>query len=242
MQDKSWLSRTTLLIGEESIDKLINSHVMVVGLGGVGSYAAEYMCRVGVGKMTIIDGDVVDATNKNRQLPALNSTIGLAKADIMAERLRDINPEMELKVIKSFITPEMVKELMLEKPDYFIDAIDSLTPKLTFIEIAVRSGIPFVSSMGAGGKLDPTRLKVSDLFKTYNCPFAMKVRKGLKKLGIKENVKVVFSDELPVQESMMLTDGTNFKKSFYGTISYLPAAFGGVLASVAIRDLIEWKR
>ncbi|OJV56043.1 MAG: tRNA threonylcarbamoyladenosine dehydratase [Bacteroidetes bacterium 43-16] len=241
MQDKSWLSRTALLIGDEALDKLTQSHVMVVGLGGVGSYAAEFVCRAGVGKMTIIDGDVVDPTNRNRQLPALSTNHGVSKADIMAERLKAINPELELTVIKEFITPEMVEKLMEEKPDYFIDAIDSLTPKLTFIEIAYNSGIPFVSSMGAGGKLDPTKLKVTDISKTYNCPFAMKVRKRLKKKNIRKNVKVVYSDERPVYESMMLTDGTNFKKSFYGTISYVPAAFGGAVASVAIRDLIEWE-
>lgn len=241
MEDKSWLSRTALLIGDEAVDKLTKSHVMVVGLGGVGSYAAEYMCRAGVGKMTIIDGDVVDPTNRNRQLPALSTNHGVSKADIMAERLLAINPELELEVIKEFINPEMVAALMAQKPDYFIDAIDSLSPKITFIELAYKSGIPFVSSMGAGGKMDPTKLKVTDISKTYNCPFAMKVRKRLKKLNIYKNVKVAYSDERPVYESMMLTDGTNFKKSFYGTISYVPAAFGGVVASVAIRDLIEWK-
>ncbi len=241
MQDKSWLSRTTLLIGEEALDKLIKSHVMVVGLGGVGSFAAEFLCRAGVGKMTIVDGDVVDPSNRNRQLPALATNHGEYKADIMAERLRAINPEVELIVVKDFVTPEMVEKLMEQKPDYFIDAIDSLTPKLTFIERAYRSGIPFVSSMGAGGKMDPTRLKVTDLSRTYNCPFAFAVRKRLRKKNIYKNVKVVFSDERPVYESMMLTDNTNFKKSFYGTISYVPAAFGGALASVAIRDLIGWK-
>jgi tRNA A37 threonylcarbamoyladenosine dehydratase len=240
MQDTSWLSRTTLLIGEEALTKLNNSHVMVVGLGGVGSYAAEFICRAGVGKMTIVDGDVVDPTNRNRQLPALSSNHGVSKAEIMAARLKDINPELELTVIKDFVTPEMVQGLMEQKPDYFIDAIDSLTPKVTFLATAYNSGIPLVSSMGAGGKMDPTRIKVTDLSKTYNCPFAMKVRKRLGKRGIRKHVKVAFSDELPVQESLMLTDGSNFKKSFYGTISYVPAAFGGTVASVAIRDLIGW--
>ncbi|HRP89251.1 MAG TPA: tRNA threonylcarbamoyladenosine dehydratase [Edaphocola sp.] len=241
MKDKSWLSRTALLIGDERLDKLINSHVMVIGLGGVGSFAAEYICRSGVGKMTIIDGDTVDPTNRNRQLPALSTNHGQPKAEIMAERLKAINPEVELNVIKEFINPEMVATLLELKPDYILDGIDSLSPKITFIEQAVKSGIPFVSAMGAGGKMDPTRLKVVDISKTYNCPFALKVRKRLKKYGIYKGVKAVFSDEMPVEESMMLTDGTNFKKSFYGTNSYMPAAFGGVLASVAIRDIIEWQ-
>ncbi|RQO30580.1 tRNA threonylcarbamoyladenosine dehydratase [Taibaiella sp. KBW10] len=239
MQDKSWLSRTTLLIGDEALDRLINSHVMVVGLGGVGSYAAEFICRSGVGKMTIIDGDVVDPTNRNRQLPALATNHGVSKADIMAERLKAINPELELIVVKEFITPEKVEELLDSNPDYVIDAIDSFTPKATFIRIAHNRGIRFVSSMGAGGKLDPTRLQVTDISKTFNCPFAMKVRKRLKKYQVYKGVKVVFSDELPVKESLMLTDNTNFKKSFYGTISYVPAAFGGAVASVAIRDLMN---
>lgn len=240
MQDKSWLSRTTLLIGENALDKLVNSHVMVVGLGGVGSYAAEFVCRAGVGKMTIIDGDVVDPTNRNRQLPALATNHGVSKADIMAERLKAINPELELIVVKEFITPERVEALLDTNPDYVIDAIDSFTPKTTFMSIAYRRKIRFVSSMGAGGKLDPTRLQVTELSKTYNCPFAMKVRKRMRKYGVNgKGIKVVFSDELPVQESLMLTDGTNFKKSFYGTISYVPAAFGGAIASVAIRDLMK---
>lgn len=240
MQDKSWLSRTTLLIGEEALDKLVNSHVMVVGLGGVGSYAAEFICRAGVGKMTIIDGDVVDPTNRNRQLPALATNHGVSKADIMAERLKAINPELELIVVKEFITPERVEELLDTNPDYVIDAIDSFTPKTTFMRIANNRNIRFVSSMGAGGKVDPTRLKVTELSKTYNCPFAMKVRKRMRKYGVNgKGVTVVFSDEMPIEESLMMTDGSNFKKSFYGTISYVPAAFGGAVASVAIRELMK---
>ncbi|MNS33987.1 MULTISPECIES: tRNA threonylcarbamoyladenosine dehydratase [Edaphocola] len=240
MQDKSWLSRTTLLIGEEALDKLVNSHVMVVGLGGVGSYAAEFICRAGVGKMTIIDGDVVDPTNRNRQLPALATNHGVSKADIMAERLKAINPELELIVVKEFITPERVEELLDTNPDYVIDAIDSFTPKTTFMRIAHNRNIRFVSSMGAGGKVDPTRLKVTELSKTYNCPFAMKVRKRMRKYGVNgKGVTVVFSDEMPIEESLMMTDGSNFKKSFYGTISYVPAAFGGAVASVAIRELMK---
>ncbi|HTO14753.1 MAG TPA: tRNA threonylcarbamoyladenosine dehydratase [Edaphocola sp.] len=241
MKDKSWLSRTALLIGEEKLEKLIKSHVMIIGLGGVGSYAAEYICRSGVGKMTIIDGDTVDPTNRNRQLPALAINHGEYKANIMAERLKAINPEVELVVIKEFISPEMVAQLLELKPDYILDGIDSLTPKVTFIETAYNSDIPFVSAMGAGGKMDPTRLKVVDISKTYNCPFALNVRKRLSKAGIKKGVKAVFSDERPVEGSMMLTDGTNYKKSFYGTNSYMPAAFGGILASVAIRDIIGWE-
>jgi tRNA threonylcarbamoyladenosine dehydratase len=237
--DFSWLSRTKLLIGEEALHRLANSHVMVVGLGGVGSYAAEFIARSGVGKMTIIDGDVVDPSNRNRQLPALATTHGISKALIMEERLKAINPEIELQVIREFINPEMVLQQLTQKPDYVIDAIDSITPKITFIKTAYEQGVRLVSSMGAGAKLDPTQLKVVDISKTYNCPFAQQVRKTLKKHNIRRGIKVVFSPEMPVKESLMLTDGKNYKKSAYGTISYLPAVFGAVASSVVIRDLMK---
>ena len=239
-KDFSWLSRTELLIGDDALQKLANSHVMVVGLGGVGSFAAEFIARSGVGKMTIIDGDVVDPTNRNRQLPALATNHGVSKADIMKERLLAINPELDLNVIKQFVNPEMVQEQLESNPNYIIDAIDSITPKLTFLSIAYLNQIPVVSSMGAGGKLDPTLLKVVDISKTYNCPFAQQIRKNLKnKFGIKRGIKAVFSTELPAKDSIILTDGKNYKKSAYGTISYLPAVFGAVTASVVIRDLIK---
>lgn len=238
--DFSWLSRTELLVGKKSLQKLANSYVMVVGLGGVGSFAAEFIARSGVGKMTIIDGDVVDPSNRNRQLPALATNHGVSKAEIMAERLKSINPEIELDVVKQFVTPEMVEEQLLKKPDYIIDAIDSITPKLTFISRAFNTAIPMVSSMGAGAKVDPTKLQVVDISKTHICPFAHEVRKTLKrKFGISKGIKAVFSTELPNKNSLMLTDGSNFKKSAYGTISYLPAVFGATCASVVIRDLMD---
>jgi len=238
-RDFSWLSRTSLLIGEEALQRLAQSHVMVVGLGGVGSYAAEFIARSGVGKMTIIDGDVVDPTNRNRQLPALATNHGESKALIMAERLKAINPELVLEVVREFINPAMVEQQLLQRPSYIIDAIDSITPKITFIKLAYESGLPVVSSMGAGAKLDPTRLQVVDISETYNCPFAQQVRKQLKRnYGIRKGIKAVFSPEEPIKESLMLTDGKNYKKSAYGTISYLPAVFGAVAASVVIRDLM----
>lgn len=237
--DISWLSRTTLLVGASSVQKLTNAHVMIVGLGGVGSFAAEFIARGGVGKMTIIDGDVVDPTNRNRQLPALATNHGVSKALIMQERLLAINPELSLTVVREFINPEMVAELLTAQPDYIIDAIDSITPKITFIKMAYESGLPVVSSMGAGGKLDPTQLKVADISKTYNCKFAQQVRKTLKQHNIYKGVKAVFSPEIQAPESLIMTDGTNYKKSAYGTISYMPATFGAVTASVVIRDLIS---
>jgi tRNA A37 threonylcarbamoyladenosine dehydratase len=232
--DTSWLSRTSLLIGEEKVQHLTRQHVMVVGLGGVGSFAAEFIARSGVGKMTIIDGDVVDPTNRNR-----STNHGISKALIMEERLRAINPEIELNVVKSFVNPEMVEEQLSLNPDYVIDAIDSITPKITFLTLAYQRKVKVVSSMGAGAKLDPTRLQVVDISKTYNCPFAQQIRKNLKSHGIRKGIKVVFSPEDPIKESLMLTDGKNYKRSAYGTISYLPAVFGATAASVVIRDLIE---
>lgn len=238
MNDTAWLSRTELLIGKEKLEKLFNAHVLVVGMGGVGSFAAEFICRSGIGEMTIIDGDVVDPSNRNRQLPALATTHGQHKADIMAERLLAINPELKLHVVREFITPERVETILEGSFDYLVDAIDSVTPKLTFIKAAYARGLRIVSSMGAGAKLDPTQLQVTDISKTYNCPFAQQVRKSLKKAGIYKGIKVAFSAEEPIKESLMLTDGTNYKKSAYGTISYLPATFGATVASVVIRDLI----
>jgi tRNA A37 threonylcarbamoyladenosine dehydratase len=239
MKDISWLSRTSLLIGEEALKRLTQKHVMVVGMGGVGSFAAEFIARAGVGRMTIIDGDVVDPSNRNRQLPALATTHGQPKVQIMAERLKAINPELQLDIVQEFVNPEMVQQMLTLKPDFIVEAIDSLTPKLTFMRLAFEAGIPSVSSMGAGAKLDPTQLQVVDISKTYNCPFAQQIRKTLRAQGVRKGIQVVFSPEMPVKESLMMTDGSNYKKSAYGTISYMPATFGAVTASVALRKLMQ---
>lgn len=239
MTDLSWLSRTELLIGKPKLDKLQQAHVLVVGMGGVGSFAAEFICRAGVGEMTIVDGDVVDPSNRNRQLPALATTHGLSKADIMGERLLAINPDLKLHIRHEFITPDTAAELLSTHYDYVVDAIDSLTPKIHLIRAAKTNKMKIVSSMGAGGKMDPTHLKVVDISKTYNCPFAQFIRTRLRKQGISRGLKVVFSPEVVNKDSLMFTDGSNYKKSAYGTISYLPAAFGGVCASVVIRSLIH---
>ena len=239
MQDRSWLSRTQLLIGDKSLDRLANAHILIVGLGGVGSFAAEFIARAGVGQMTIVDGDVVDPTNRNRQLPALATNHGQSKADIMAERLLAINPELQLNIVKDFIRPSMVDELLKAGPyDYIMDCIDSITPKLMLLQTAYAQGQRIVSSMGAGGKMDPTMLRITDLFDTWSCTMAQYVRKRLKKLSVEAGIKAVFSIEPVRKESLIMTDGSNFKRSAYGTISYLPAAFGGVCASVVIRDLL----
>jgi len=238
MSDVTWLSRSALLVGNEGIELLQNRHVLVVGLGGVGSFAAEFICRAGVGEMTIVDGDIVDPTNRNRQLPALATNHGVSKAAIMKERLLAINPELKLRVVDDFLTPPKCRELFETHYDYIMDCIDSVTPKVTLLASAVESGIPIVSSMGAGGKLDPTRLKVALLPETYECVFAQYVRKRLRRLTDISTIKAVFSTEPVMRESLVMTDGSNFKRSAYGTISYLPAAFGGACASVVIRDLL----
>lgn len=238
MSDLNWLSRSALLVGNEGIDILQKKHVLVVGLGGVGSFAAEFICRSGVGEMTIVDGDVVDPSNRNRQLPALSTNHGMSKASIMQERLLAINPELQLHVIRDFLTPQKCRELMEQRFDYVIDCIDSITPKVTLLSSALEKDMPIVSSMGAGGKLDPTQLKVTWLSDTYQCVFAQYVRKRLKNLNNYDQVKAVFSTEPMVKDSLVMTDGTNFKRSAYGTMSYLPAAFGGICASVVIRDLL----
>lgn len=239
MQDLSWLERSTQLIGKDRLEILLHAHVLIVGLGGVGSFAAEFICRSGVGKMTIVDGDIIERSNRNRQLPALASNEGQGKAAVMAARLLAINPALQLKVIHEFIQPGMVEALLSEPYDYVIDAIDSFTPKLSFIRIALAKNIRMISSMGAGGKLDPTQLQVADISKSYQCPFAQQVRKTLKKEKIYRGFKVVFSPEKNIEESLFLTDGKNYKKSAYGTMSYMPATFGAVAAATVIRDLID---
>jgi tRNA A37 threonylcarbamoyladenosine dehydratase len=241
MKNTDWLERTELLLKEEGVKNLNKANVLVVGLGGVGSYAAEFMARVGIGKMTIIDGDEVDETNINRQLVALTTTIGQSKCDIMSQRIHQINPEIELTVVNEFLNPERMDEVVAGGFDYVLDCIDSIRPKVTLIKVCSRRKIKLVSSMGAGGKLDPTKLEITNINKTYNCKMARYVRKQLKKDGVNRKFKAVFSSEVQDEASLKLTDGSNFKKSFYGTISYMPALFGCAVASVAIRYIAEGK-
>jgi len=238
---KNWQERTLLMLGEEKLAKLTNAHVLVVGLGGVGAYAAEQICRAGVGKMTIVDGDVVEATNRNRQLPALISNTGKPKAEIMAERFRDINPDIEVKVINEFLKDDrMIEILESDQFDYVVDAIDTLSPKVFLIYHSVQRNIPIVSSMGAGGKFDPTLIDNCDISKSYNCKLARMLRKRLYKLGIRKGVQVVFSPEEVDKERVREEEGRN-KKSAVGTISYMPPLFGCHIASVVIRNLIADK-
>lgn len=236
-QIQSWMGRTQLLLGEEKLEKLINAHVLVVGLGGVGGICAEMIVRAGVKRMTIIDADVVEETNRNRQVITLISNDGELKADVMAKRLRDINPELELTVIPEYMRNQRVDEILdSAKYDYAVDCIDTLSPKVFFIKGCVERGIPVVSSMGAGGKVDPTLVNIVDISETYNCNLAFYVRKRLGRLGIKKGVKVIWSPELADKSKIVLVD-SGPKKSVIGTMSYIPATFGIQAASVVIRDL-----
>lgn len=234
----NWLERTELLLGDEKLGKLRNAHTLIVGLGGVGAYAAEMIARAGVGHLTIADADVVSPSNINRQLVALHSTVGRQKADVLAERLRDINPEIELTVVNRYIRDEQTYILLDAAPyDYIVDAIDTLTPKLALIAAALERRLPVVSSMGAGAKTDPTRMEIADISKTHHCPLAHMLRKRLHKIGIRSGFRAVFSPEEVREGAMILCEEEN-KKSNVGTISYIPALFGIGCASVVIRDLI----
>lgn len=236
---ENWLARTELLIGDENIAKLKNAHVLIAGLGGVGAYSAEQICRAGVGKMTIVDHDIFSLTNRNRQLPALISTEGKYKADVVAERLKDINPDLDLNVFKTFLKDDaMIDVLKSFEYDYVIDAIDTLSPKLFLIYHAQRFGLPVVSSMGSGGRLDPTQIRIADISESYGCRLAYYIRKKLHTFGVKSGIDVVFSPEQVNREAIRLVEEQN-KKSVVGTISYMTAIFGCYCASIVINKILE---
>jgi tRNA A37 threonylcarbamoyladenosine dehydratase len=232
-----WQGRTKLLLGDEGLKKLKTSNVLVVGLGGVGAYAAEMICRAGIGSMTIVDGDTIHASNRNRQLPALKSTEGLAKAEVMGQRLKDINPDIRLTIIKEFLRDERMEEVLDIGYDYVVDAIDTLSPKIFLIHHSLQRKFPVVSSMGAGGKYDPVRISISDISETTDCSLARILRKRLHRLGIREGFTAVYSPEMIDKSKVVPASGEKNKASIVGTISYMPAAFGIACASVVIRDL-----
>jgi tRNA threonylcarbamoyladenosine dehydratase len=235
-----WMSRTELLLGEEKVQHLINKNVLLVGLGGVGGICAEMIARAGVGSMTIVDGDVVELSNCNRQLAALHSSAGKLKAEVMAERLKDINPELKLTVIKEFIKEERITEIVeSQQYDYAVDCIDTLSPKVWLIKACVERQVPVVSALGAGGKMDPAKVEIADISQSYKCNLARYVRKYLHKEGIFTGVQVVFSPEDVDQDKIIETEKAYPKKSIIGTISYMPAVFGIMVASVVIRTLCE---
>lgn len=236
----NWKQRTELMIGTAGIEKLADSHVLVVGLGGVGGMAAEMICRAGVGKMTIIDRDTVSVTNINRQIIALTSTIGQNKADVLGKRLLDINPQLELTIINDWLDSENTAQLLdNNRFDFVVDAIDTLSPKVFLIKSCIERKIPIISSMGSGGKTDPSQILISDISKTEYCTLARAVRQRLKKLGIKNGLPVVYSTECVDKNTVILTDDEQYKRSTLGTISYLPAIFGCYLASYVIKKLIN---
>ncbi len=235
-----WKERTELLFTKEGLNKLENCNVLVVGLGGVGSFAAEFLVRAGIGKITIVDGDTVDITNINRQLPALHSTIGQSKVTLVGDRLMDINPELKLTRLEEFLSPERAFEIVSEDFDYVVDCIDSVTPKLNLIVAAKRKRVKIISAMGAGGKMEAAKVKVSCITNSVNCLLAKTIRKRLKEYKI-DKLKVVFSSEIQDENSLKMTDGSNYKKSFYGTNSYMPGLFGLYAAETVIRYLLKEK-
>jgi tRNA A37 threonylcarbamoyladenosine dehydratase len=240
MEIPYWMSRTQLMMGDGSIEKLMNANVLVVGLGGVGGICAEMIVRAGVGKMTIVDADTVDPSNRNRQIPALKSTEHQLKAEVMAQRLLDINPDLQLTVLCEYIKNERTREILREGNfDYVCDCIDTLSPKVHFIRSCMEMKLPLVSSMGAGGKLDPTKLEVCDISETYNCNLAKYVRKYLHKFGIRSGLDCVFSSEMADKSNIITTEKAFPKKSIIGTMSYMPAVFGCTVASVAIRGIVN---
>ncbi len=234
-----WMSRTQLMLGDAAVEKLMQKTVLIIGLGGVGGICAEMIARAGIGKITIVDNDTIDASNINRQIPALHSTIKKSKAKVLAARLLDINPNLQLEVQELYIKEEITSGLLQSTQwDYVVDCIDTLSSKVFLIKKCVDLQLPIVSSMGAGGKIDPSQIKVTDISKTRECNLARYVRKRLHTLGIKNGVKVVFSPEKADQSRIIETEKAFPKKSIIGTLSYMPAIFGCTVASVVIRDLM----
>lgn len=237
-----WMGRTRLLLGDQKLEKLIDAHVLVVGLGGVGGICAEMIARAGVKRLTLADGDVVEATNRNRQAPALISTDGMYKTEVMAQRIRDINPEIELTIVTDFLRDEKIPNLLdSARFDYAVDCIDTLSSKVWYIKECMDRSIPLVSSMGAGGKVDPTQVQVVDISKSYNCKLAYYVRKRLHRMHIYKGLQVVFSPEKDQKGQLVVMDPGGPKRSVIGTMSYMPAVFGCTCASVVIRDLYNRK-
>ena len=262
---ESWTDRTELLLGKEKMQRLRDAHVLVVGVGGVGAYAAEMLCRAGVGTLTLIDADTVQPTNINRQLPATHATLGRPKVEVLAERFRDINPDIRVTALPVYLTEELkIENSKLEikretlysvqdntredadnsqfsifnfQLDFIVDAIDTIAPKCALITEALHRGIPIVSSMGAGAKSDITQIRFADIWDTYHCGLAKAVRTRLKKAGIRKSVPVVFSTEQADRNAVITIEGEQNKKSTTGTISYMPTVFGCYLAEYVIRKL-----
>lgn len=241
MNKIGWKERTELLLGREEVVRLSQAHVLIAGAGGVGGYAAEQLCRAGIGKLTIIDSDIVQPSNRNRQIIALTSTEGKLKTEILSTRLKEINPEIEIDSIREFLDESNIPHLINGKYDYVVDAIDTLTPKVALLAEAYRKEYRIISSMGSGGRIDPSKVTVDDISKSHHCKFAYIVRKYLHKQGIYKGIKVVYSSEPVPAEAIVVTDGSGNKRSIVGTVSYMPAIFGCFCAAEVIKGIINEK-
>jgi tRNA A37 threonylcarbamoyladenosine dehydratase len=237
-----WKDRTRLLLREDKLSILENAHVLIIGVGGVGAYAAEMLCRAGVGKLTLVDGDKIESTNRNRQLPALISTEGEWKTEVLKNRFLDINSNIQIVTINEFLSDEKIAQVLnTDKYDYVIDAIDTISPKTFLIIETLKRNIPLVSAMGAGGKIDPSKLAVADISNTYQCSLASSIRKRLKKHGITTGFKAVFSTEISLENISRANDESQFKRTTVGTISYIPAVFGCWCAAVCICSITNYE-
>lgn len=235
-----WQGRTELLLGADQIKRIERSHVLLIGLGGVGGYAAEMLARSGVGRMTIVDNDTTHPTNINRQLIALHSTIGRSKAELWGERIKDINPDIDLQVLQMFVRDENTHNLLTAAHyDFVIDAIDTLSPKVHLIKELVDLHLPFVSVMGTGAKLDPRLIRIARMDRAKNCPLARMIRKRLRRLEVPLMFPVIYSEELPIERAIKVTDGEQNKKSITGTIAHNPAVAGCYAAYVALDHLLN---
>lgn len=239
MSGSNWQERTALLIGDAGVSKLQRAHILVAGLGGVGGYAAEMLCRAGIGKLTIVDSDIVQSGNRNRQLIAMTSTLARNKTDVFRQRLMDINPDLDLVAKSDYLMDHTIDEVLDNYYDYIVDAIDTLTPKVQLLYKAKMKEFPVVSSMGSGGKFDPEMIKIADISESHHCKFAFTVRKCLRKYNVHTGIKVVFSPEMVNKSAVIETIGEQNKKSIVGTISYMPSIFGCFCASVVIRDILK---
>lgn len=232
-------SRTTLLYGDERMARIRSAHVLIVGTGGVGAYAAEMLCRAGVGHLTLVDADTVSPSNINRQLPALHSTLGRSKVSVLAERFRDINPEVQLTLREEYLTPEGVDALLDAAPyDYVIDAIDTIQPKVALLAACIRRRQPVIASMGAGAKTDITAIQYADIWQTYHCGLSKSVRNGLTRAGLRgRKLPVVFCAQQADRRALLTVEGERNKKTTAGTVSFMPATFGNYLAAWVLNRL-----
>ncbi|EGT2198033.1 TPA: tRNA threonylcarbamoyladenosine dehydratase [Clostridioides difficile] len=232
--ENNFTTRTSFLVGDDGIEKLNNSNIIVFGVGGVGSFTVEALARTGVGNITIVDFDDVDITNINRQIPALHSTVGRYKVDVMEERILDINPNINIKKIRSLYNKDTSDEILTERYDYVVDAIDMVSSKIHLIETCEKKGLKIISSMGMGNKLDPTKIVVTDIHKTSTCPLAKVMRKELRDRGIKK-LKVVYSTEQPIELKKKVMNG---RKVTPGSVSFVPSVGGLIIASVIVNELL----